>query len=67
MVIRILYAGNHARQFFKKTLPISITEVLPHPTILAIAVVGAAVVRRLEGIKVLLGIGGFGVMTLAAL
>jgi len=67
MVVRIVYAGNHARQYFKKTLPIPITDVLPHPTILAIAAVGAAVVRRLDGINVLLGVGGFGLIALAAL
>jgi len=67
MIMRIIYAGNHARQYFEKTLPISITEILPHSTILAIAAVGAAVVRRLEGLQVLLGTGGFGLITLIAL
>jgi hypothetical protein len=67
MIARIVYAGNHARQYFNKTLPIPIMEILPHPTILAIAAVGAAVVRRLDGIQVLVGVGGFAMITLAAL
>jgi oligosaccharide translocation protein RFT1 len=67
MIVRIVYAGNHARQYFKKTTPISIMDILPHPTIIAIAAVGAAVVRRLDGNQVVLGVGGFGLITLAAL
>jgi len=67
MVVRIVYAENHARQYFKETKPISIMEILPAPTIVAIAAVGASVVRRLDGIQVLLGTGGFGMITLAAL
>jgi oligosaccharide translocation protein RFT1 len=67
MIVRIVYAGNHARQYFKKTIPISIMDILPHPTILAIAAVGGGVVRRLDGIQVLVGVGGFGLITLAAL
>lgn len=67
MAVRIFYAGNHAQRYFRKILPISMTEILPHPTILAIAAVGAAVVRRLEGIRVLAGVGVFGFVTLAAL
>lgn len=67
MMVRIIYAGNHARQYFEKTFPISFMEVLPHPTILAIAAVGAAVSRRLEGLQVLLGVGGIGLITLIAL
>ena len=35
--------------------------------ILATAALGAAVVRRLEGLQVLLGTGGFGLITLIAL
>jgi hypothetical protein len=42
-------------------------DILPHPTILAIAAVGGGVVRRLDGIQVLVGVGGFGLITLAAL
>ena len=67
MIVRIIYAGHHARQYFKKSIPISITEILPHPTILAIAAAGAAVVRRLDGVKVLLGVAGFGLIILIAL
>jgi oligosaccharide translocation protein RFT1 len=67
MVVRIVYAGDHARQYFKKTIPISVKDILPHPTILAIAAVGAAVVRRLDGVQVLVGVAGFGLITLAAL
>ena len=67
MVVRIVYAGDHARQYFNKTLPISLTDILPHPAIIAIAAIGAAVVRRLDGFQVLIAIGGFGFITLAAL
>lgn len=66
MIVRIVYAGSHAMRFFSKT-PIRITDVLPHPTVMAIAAVGAAVLRRLEGMKVLAGVGVFGITTLAAL
>jgi oligosaccharide translocation protein RFT1 len=68
MIVRIVYAGSHAGRFlFSDKLPIRITEILPHPTILAIAAVGAAVLRSLEGIKILAGVGVFGLIVLAAL
>lgn len=66
MIVRIVYAGSHAMRYFSKT-PIRITDVLPRPTVLAIAAVGAAVLRRLDGVKVLAGVGFFGILTLAAL
>jgi len=66
MIVRIVYAGSNAMRYFSKT-PIRITDVLPHPTVMAIAAVGAAGLRGLEGMKILVGVGVFGMMTLAAL
>jgi hypothetical protein len=65
MVVRITYAGNHIRAFFDQRIATS--DILPHPLILGIAAVGAAVLRRLEGFRVLIGVGAFGIITLAAL
>jgi oligosaccharide translocation protein RFT1 len=70
MGVRILYAGNHAIRYFQ-TSPnghgIKATDILPHPAILAVVAVAAAVLRKLKGIQVLLATGAFGIVTLAIL
>jgi len=70
MGVRILYAGNHAIRYFStkpKGAGIKATDILPHPAILAVVAVAATVLRKLEGIQVLLATAAFGIVTLAIL
>lgn len=70
MVVRIIYAGNHALRYFANAPSGGSTrlkDILPHPAILAIGAAAATILRRLEGVEVLLATGAFGVVTLAVL
>ena len=68
MVVRIIYAARHlSRYFYAKATPIRLSEVLPHPIIIAVAMSGAAILRSLRGLQVLGATAVIGLVTLITL
>lgn len=70
MVVRIIYASRHLSRYFdskSKATPIWISEVLPSPIIIAVAIAGAAILRSLRGLQVLGATAVVGLVTLITL
>jgi hypothetical protein len=68
MVVRIVYASRHLGLYFRsQNSRIEMLRVLPHPIVISIAIAGAAILRTLHGLQVLLATAIIGLVTLMTL